>query len=54
LVAQIFNLPYRGFLIRQGQGAFGRSAECNSAKQQSETLRYEESLMRPCVPGVRT
>ena len=45
-VAQIFNLLYRGFVIRSlpnfaGPRPVERSAECNSAIQQSATLRYE-------------
>jgi hypothetical protein len=45
IVAQIFNLLYRGFEIRQvwqikATLYFPRLAECNSAIQQIENLRY--------------
>jgi hypothetical protein len=44
--AQISNLPYRGFAIRTGWkfphlGDVRTSAECNSAIQQIENLRYD-------------
>jgi hypothetical protein len=44
-VAQIFTLLYRGFEIRtasesQASSVFRGVAECNSAIQQSATLRY--------------
>ena len=45
-VAQIFNLPYRGFAIRKRleflptRLGCGRSAEYNSAIQQIKNLRY--------------
>jgi hypothetical protein len=51
-VAQIFNLLYRGFSIRSLPNSAGlrpgdRSAEYNSAVQQSATPRYEVAAGHP-------
>jgi hypothetical protein len=51
-VAQICNLLYRGFVFRSLPNSADprpveRSAECNSAIQQSATLRYEVVVGHP-------
>ena len=50
IVAQIFNLPYRGIAFRQpseysGGVVFGRAADCKSAIQQIKNLRYVTVLL---------
>jgi hypothetical protein len=45
IVAQISNLLYRGFPIRW-RCDIERPAECNSAIQQSSTLRYIRTTQR--------
>jgi hypothetical protein len=61
-VAQICNLPYRGFVIRKpseypfAAGRTNRSAECNSAIQQITNLRYvpdEPGTSEKRTPRVR-
>jgi hypothetical protein len=43
LVAQIFNLLYRGFATRWRVETARRSSDFKSAIQQSATLRYDEA-----------
>jgi hypothetical protein len=58
-VAQIFNLLYRGFLIcgaLEDCQAFLKAmhpAECNSAMQQIENLRYIPEILDRHLPSAR-
>jgi hypothetical protein len=54
VVAQTGSLPYRGLSIRR-RSQPPRSADCQSAKQQSATLRYNLHLNRfaACTEGSR-
>src|SRR5258707_9391568 len=54
IVAQIFNLLYRGIAFRHppecsGPGVFGRAADCKSAIQQIKNLRYVTVILFGCT-----